>query len=437
MVMRTKVPTLESESEGCSLLTETHVDGVSRPEGYASITKPSIPSMIRRSSVSIQDKQIFGFSKAWAPNPKLKFLVTSHKAAKCLLTVENFRLQHRSVLLSIITTRSTHCSIRNIRMRTFSLLAICCSLLSTFMISHAFVVPIQRIVQPQQHSPQIPPPPAVLPRRPFSSSRLSMVDLVTYLRTEWVSAALCTNQTPRVADVCLQLGTEDGRAVTFVPRTIREIITSSAEADGQIPIAARRQLKQQADRRQSGVQIKYLDQRCDNLDQTPDESVDVVLSLQAAHRMQKNGVDWKKSIREAARVLKRGGRLLFVEKTEIDGESYLDYVQNLYNLNGTVPENLDEEENDDASDPVAPIFELGWDEVDLVLEPHVAGVAIKSDLAGLTPQELARKKSKEEEERLADLSIEAYERGRKKRKKKRNASKTEETKTSSTVVGKK
>jgi SAM-dependent methyltransferase len=265
-----------------------------------------------------------------------------------------------------------------------------------------------------------------------------MVDLVTYLRTEWVSAALCTNQTPRAADVCLQLGTEDGRAVTFVPRTIREIITSSAESDGQLPIAARRQLKQQADRRQSGVQIKYLDQRCDNLDQTPDESVDVVLSLQAAHRMHKNGVDWKKSIREAARVLKHGGRLLFVEKTEIDGESYLEYVQNLYNLNGTVPDNLGDKENDPAaSAPVPPIFEVGWDEVDLVLEPHVAGVAIKSELAGLTPQELARKKSKEEEDRLADLSIEAYERGRKKRKKKKNSSTTEETATTSAAAGKK
>lgn len=41
------------------------------------------------------------------------------------------------------------------------------------------------------------------------------LDLVTYLRTEWISAALCTNQTPRSADVCLQIGTEDGRAGTY------------------------------------------------------------------------------------------------------------------------------------------------------------------------------------------------------------------------------
>jgi hypothetical protein len=49
------------------------------------------------------------------------------------------------------------------------------------------------------------------------------MDMVTYLRTEWIAAALCSNQTPRSADVCLQLGTEDGRIVTFVPRTIRRM----------------------------------------------------------------------------------------------------------------------------------------------------------------------------------------------------------------------
>ena len=81
------------------------------------------------------------------------------------------------------------------------------------------------------------------------------LDPVTYLRTEWVSAALCTNQTPRSADVCLQLGTADGRAVNFVPRTIREIITSSAERQpvggqvdgvesGGLTVSCQRQLRQ-------------------------------------------------------------------------------------------------------------------------------------------------------------------------------------------------
>jgi SAM-dependent methyltransferase len=201
-----------------------------------------------------------------------------------------------------------------------------------------------------------------------SSTLLRMgLDMVTYLRTEWVSAALCTNQTPRSADVCLQLGTADGRAVTFIPRTIRELITSSAEKDGRLTVAARRQLKQQQDRRQA-AKVTYVDQPADDLRETPDESVDVVISLQAAARMLENGQDWKRSIREAARVLKPGGRLLFVEQTELNGESYLGYVQGLYTLSGEIPEDAKER---------APLFDVGFDEVDMVLQPHIAGVAIK------------------------------------------------------------
>jgi SAM-dependent methyltransferase len=250
-------------------------------------------------------------------------------------------------------------------------------------------------------------------RRLQTPTSLQMgLDLVTYLRTEWISAALCTNQTPRSADVLLQLGVEDGRAVTFIPRTIRELITSSAEADGKLTVSARRQLKQQQERRKAAT-VTYVDQRCDDLAETKDESVDVVISLQAAARMVENGVDWKKSIREAARVLKPGGRLLFVEQTELEGESYLEYIQSLYNLEGEIPEDADLR---------VPIFEVGFDDVDLVLVPHVAGVALKSDDAGLTPQELAKKEQDAERERRADLSIEAYERGIKKRRKKKSES---------------
>ena len=157
------------------------------------------------------------------------------------------------------------------------------------------------------------------------------LDLVTYLRTEWVAAALCTNQTPRAADVCLQLGTQDGRAVLFVPRTIREFVTSSVEADGTISTNIRRQLKQQYERRSSAV-IKEVDQRADDLVEMADESVDVVISLQAAGPMDENGLDWKRSVREAARVLKPGGRLLFVEQTELNGDSYLEYIMSLTSI---------------------------------------------------------------------------------------------------------
>jgi len=246
-----------------------------------------------------------------------------------------------------------------------------------------------------------------------SSSALRMgLDLVTYLRTEWISAALCTNQTPREADVCLQLGVEDGRAITFIPRTIRELITSSAEADGKLTVTARRQLKQQKDRRSGSANIQYVDQPSDDLRETPDESVDVVISLQAAARMAENGLDWKKSVQEAARVLKPGGRLLFCEQTELGGTSYVDYVAQLSTVKAG------EEDLEDAERFL--VFEEGGvDDVDLVLTPHVAGVAIKSEDGGLTAEERSAKKAQEEKDRVADISISAFERGLKKRKKKK------------------
>jgi len=243
------------------------------------------------------------------------------------------------------------------------------------------------------------------------------LDFVTYLRTEWVSAALVTNQTPRSADVCLQLGSQDGRAVTFVPRTIRELITSTVEPDGVLPIATRRQLKQQKERRSASARVTYVDQRADDLKATPDESVDVVISLQAAAKMDENGLDWKRSIQEAARVLRGGGRFLFVEQTNINGESYIDYVGNL-----KPPRNDGEGQGEDEEDERQPIFELvGFDNVDLVLEPYLAGVFVKSEDAGLTQEDLAQKESIEEKERLADLSISAFERGLKKRKRKKKS----------------
>lgn len=251
------------------------------------------------------------------------------------------------------------------------------------------------------------------------------LDMVTYLRCEWVSAALCTNQTPRSANVCLQLGTEDGRPVTFIPRTIETFITSTVEPDGILPISVERQVKQQEKTRGAAV-VQIANQRADDLKETADESVDVVISLQAAARMKENGLDWKKSVQEAARVLKPGGRFLLVEQTTMDGVNYLDYVGNL----GLDPEKVaasaddgEENDDDDDDDDMHPIFEcIGYDDVDLVLVPHVAAVFVKSEDAGLTPAERAAKEAKVEQERMAEVSITAFERGLKKRKRKKKKS---------------
>lgn len=236
------------------------------------------------------------------------------------------------------------------------------------------------------------------------------LDIVTGLRTEWISASICTNQIPRTAKSVLQLGTEDGRAVNFVPRTVEEIITSSAEADGELTVSCRRQLKQQRERRGTGAIIRYLDQPCDNLKDTENESVDAVISLQAAQRMKDNGQDWKNSIREAARVLKPGGRFVFVEQTEIDGEKYIDALASI----------ADGELDDDGNALTYPLFELvGCDDVDLVIVPHIAGVVVKTAYAGLSQEEIENKTNTDEKDRIANLSIAAFERGLKKRKKKK------------------
>lgn len=263
-----------------------------------------------------------------------------------------------------------------------------------------------------------------LSRDTSSSKSLELkmgLDLVTSLRTEWISAAICTNQIPVEAESVLQLGTEDARAVTFVPRSVDELVTSSPELSGELSVSCKRQLKQQRERRGTGAVIRYTDQRADDLSETKDESVDVVISLQAADKMRENGLDWKSSVREAARVLKPGGRFIFVEKTEIEGDKYLDIIASVATSRLTAE--TKEEVNDDEAEEkqeTYPTFELiGYDDVDLVIVPHVAGVVAKTADAGLTEAEIEAKKAAEEKARLSDLSISAFERGLKKRRKKK------------------
>jgi len=265
------------------------------------------------------------------------------------------------------------------------------------------------------------------------------LDPVTYLRTEWVAAALCTNQTPRSADVVLQLGCEDGRVINFVPRTVREIITSSAEKEGGLTVSCERQLKQMVERRGSGASVTYSNQASDDLVDTPSSSVDIVISMLTAQRMRDNGQNWKRGIDEAARVLKPGGRFLFVEGTTIEGsgsdgdESYLDYLIGL-STDGDENEGGEEEEGqeDDGDnnsagevdeDSSSVFAEVGYDQVDLVLQPHIAGVAIKAMDADLTQAEKEQMTAEEENDRMAELSLNAFERGIKRRKRKKKKTK--------------
>jgi len=221
--------------------------------------------------------------------------------------------------------------------------------------------------------------------------------------------------------------------VNFVPRTIREIITSSAEGKGEgLSVSCERSLKQMAERR-NAAKVTISNQSADDLTETPSGSVDVVISLQAAERMHENGLDWKRSIREAGRVLKPGGRLLFVESAEIAGESFLDFVMSL-SSNAGMDESLepsgdenksaaekdtDNLENIDAEKKTPVFGEVGFDDVDMVLQPHVAGVAIKAWDADLTIEQRVTKKNQEEEDRMAEIAMTAFERGNKSRRKRK------------------
>ena len=225
--------------------------------------------------------------------------------------------------------------------------------------------------------------------------------------------------------------------MNFVPRTIREIITSSAERQTSpegtagLTVSCERQLRQMAERRRSGATVIYSSQPADDLRETKSSSVDVVVSLLAATRMADNGLDWKRAVCEAGRVLKPGGRFLFVEAATVNGESYLDYVVALSERGGVeikggleklnaAGEVIGEEGGSEVIDQNTPLFdEVGYDNVDMVLQPHVAGVAIKADDADLSPAEKERKKEQEEVDRVADLSLVAFERGLKKRKRKK------------------
>ena len=64
-----------------------------------------------------------------------------------------------------------------------------------------------------------------------------------------------------------QIGTETGSVVNFIPRTVEEVITSSAELDGELTISCRG----------SGAIICYYDQAWNDLKETKDA---ICISLQ-------------------------------------------------------------------------------------------------------------------------------------------------------------
>jgi len=212
--------------------------------------------------------------------------------------------------------------------------------------------------------------------------------------------------------------------VNFVPKTVEELITSSVEEDGIISMSCRRQMKQQKERRGTSIKLTYVDQAADDLKELKNESVDAVISFQAADRMRESGMDWKKSLKEVARVLKPGGRFLFVEKSKIEGDSYVEEVMSVKYVQNKNDKSTDSDEVEDVN----PTFEMvGYDEVDYVLVSHVAGVVEKAMYSGMTASAIEAQKAVESKARMAELSIDAFERGLKRRKKKKKKKKSKNT----------
>ena len=128
---------------------------------------------------------------------------------------------------------------------------------------------------------------------------------------------------------------------------------------------------------------------------------------------------------------------MFVESAEISGESYLEYVLSLsedavereegkdgeqaveIDANAKIDVDVNVDEKSDVATTKTFFSEVGYDMVDMVLIPHVAGVAIKAMDADLTLQERAQRKNQEEEDRLADMAMNVFERGNKRRKRKK------------------
>ncbi|KAL3772125.1 LOW QUALITY PROTEIN: hypothetical protein ACHAWO_013530 [Cyclotella atomus] len=109
-------------------------------------------------------------------------------------------------------------------------------------------------------------------------------------------------------------------------------------------------------------------------------------------------MDWKVAVREAGRVLKPSGQFLFVECAEVnwgsflremlslrrysdgggdDGEATVDSDESEISTGSTAAaENVDDSKEQQQCNII--FSEVGLDNVDLVMQPHVAGVAIKA-----------------------------------------------------------
>ena len=302
------------------------------------------------------------------------------------------------------------------------------------------------------------------------------MDPITLGRLEFVSTAMITNQTPtpppsigrkdknlqiETFGTALHLHSTDPKIIYNIPRSITKLIL--APVDGEVEYRCKRQMEMAMDRRgnMEGTKIVYAKQRSDDLNAVSDGTVDIVYSMTGVEEFldkvrnpntfdpsNPTGVspnlnpierltqfvsrsrssnsnnnsnsdshgdpdDWIVSLRESARVLRNGGRFVFVEPTKIDGTSFVRALEEMVDIG-----------EDGVSKPV---FEVAYDDVDYVFQPHVAGVAtriggvVASSSVKRSSRSIGRGTGKTTANVLEDTDfiLETFERGRKKKKKKR------------------
>ena len=294
-------------------------------------------------------------------------------------------------------------------------------------------------------------------------------DPVSYWRVEYVSSAMLSNQIPRSASTVLQLGTVDPKAVYYLNKDVNKLLChpSYSAVQGGVSPRANRQLTQAKERRGGMDKLELVCLRTERLDGratkqggflygVDDNSVDAVVFCEVLEEIIEfyakpkasasilGSDEWFRNLlEELNRVLKVGGRLVFVEKRDIagllPGPSAVPLVGAIegMRMDGSFKlfadgetegmEGDDEREMDEVDLGTYSLFDVAYDQIDFCPTPHVAGVAIKRSIEEPFEEEEESEPERvlniqeriEYEKRVqgAELAIAAFEKGRKKRKK--------------------
>lgn len=243
----------------------------------------------------------------------------------------------------------------------------------------------------------------------------------------------------------------DPRAAYYVPKSLKKLICHGTFIP--VEFRAKRQVEQATERRgQMDLEVDFVNKQEGKrlFEGVGDESVDVVMMLQISEDAAKSDLasSWLVALlSETGRVLRPGGRILFVEKKDVKVDREIDFVSAMqglrmdgsYKLFAAGEEEGDENDSEKSMEEVDlqkySLFDVAYDSIDLCPSPHYAGVAIKRSAKEEEEVEEVREKREmtmgermkyEKRVKGAELAIEAFERGRKKKKRGKKGQQQEE-----------